>query len=271
MRNVAARRGWRNTASTAGEGFAHLHGLIEATKQAFLVRDKIVTDPAYMAAGVEGYLTGPALDSRARRIDPGRAQPWPAPPGAGDTVWLGAIDREGRAVSYIQSIYWECGSGVVLPETGILWQNRGCSFGIAPGAPHSIVPGRKPFHTLNPALARFHDGRVMAYGTMGGEGQPQTQAAIYSRYAGFGAGLQEAVTAPRWLLGRTWGSETATLKIESRFGPALIGGLAEAGHKVETVGPFSSLMGHAGALVHHPTGLIEGASDPRSDGRAVGF
>ncbi len=256
---------------TEGEGFQHIHGLVEATKQAFLVRDEVVTDPAFMAAGVESYLTDSDLDNRARRIDSGRAQQWPGSPGGGDTVWLGAVDRAGRVVSYIQSIYWEYGSGVVLPETGILWQNRGCSFGVVPGAPHPIEPGRKPPHTLNPALALFHDGRVMAYGAMGGEGQPQTQAAIYTRYANFGAGLQEAVSAPRWLLGRTWGSAAATLKIESRFVPALIGGLAEAGHRVETVGPFSQLMGHAGALVHHPAGLIEGASDPRSDGRAVGF
>ena len=137
---------------TAGEGFAHLHGLIEATKQAFMVRDEVVTDPAYMAAGVEGYLTGSALDGRARRIDRGQAQPWPARPAAGDTVWLGAVDREGRAVSYIQSIYWEYGSGVVLPETGILWQNRGCSFGIVPGAPHPIAPGRKPWNRWRPGI-----------------------------------------------------------------------------------------------------------------------
>jgi len=254
-----------------GEGFQHIHGLVEATKQAYSVRDDFITDPAFMAAPVDSYLTAAALDDRARRIAPGRAQQWTGSPDGGDTVWLGAADRAGRVVSYIQSIYWEYGSGTVLPETGILWQNRGCSFGIAPGAPHPIEPGRKPFHTLNPALALFHDGRVMAYGTMGGDGQPQTQAAIYTRYANFGFGLQEAVSAPRWLLGRTWGSETANLKMESRFAPALIGGLGEAGHEVETVGPFSQIMGHAGAVVHHPAGLIEGASDPRSDGSAVGF
>lgn len=256
---------------TEGEGFRHLHSIVEATKQAFAVRDAVITDPAHMSADPAAWLGDAALDTAAGRIDPSRASPWPAGGDAGDTVWLGAVDRAGRVVSYIQSVYWEFGSGMVLPDSGILWQNRGCSFGVAPGAAQPIQPGRKPFHTLNPALARFHDGRVMAYGTMGGDGQPQFQAAIYTRYAAFGRGLQDAVTAPRWLLGRTWGQGTTTLRMESRFDPALLAGLAEAGHRVEAVGPFSQFMGHAGALVHHPSGLIEGASDPRSDGRAVGF
>ena len=256
---------------TEGEGFRHLHGIVEATKQAFAVRDSVITDPAHMSADPASYLADAALDAAARRIDPSRASPWPAGSDAGDTVWLGAADRAGRVVSTLQSVYWEYGSGMVLPDSGIQWQNRGCSFGVAPGAPQPIQPGRKPFHTLNPALALFHDGRVMAYGAMGGDGQPQFQAAIYTRYATFGRGLQDAVTAPRWLLGRTWGEDTATLRMESRFDPALMAGLAEAGHRVEAVGPFSQFMGHAGALVHHPSGLIEGASDPRSDGRAVGF
>ena len=132
---------------------------------------------------------------------------------------MGAIDGEGRAVSFIQSIYWEFGSGVVLGDTGILWQNRGSSFALADGAPNRLAPGRRPFHTLNPALALLDDGRVMSYGTMGGEGQPQTQAAVFTRHVMFGQDLQQAVTAPRWLLGRTWGDETTTLKLEDRFDP----------------------------------------------------
>jgi gamma-glutamyltranspeptidase/glutathione hydrolase len=111
----------------------------------------------------------------------------------------------------------------------------------------------------------------MVYGTMGGEGQPQTQAAVFARHVLHGQELQQAITAPRWLLGRTWGTVTTNLKIESRFDPTLIAALQGAGHDVEVVGPFEEIMGHAGALVHHPSGLIEGASDPRSDGAALGF
>lgn len=94
-----------------------------------------------------------------------------------------------------------------------------------------------PFHTLNPALARFTDGRVMVYGTMGGEGQPQTQSALFTRYAMFGQGLQQAITAPRWLLGKTWGENSVTLKLENRFDPALVAALKAAGHDVEILPP----------------------------------
>jgi gamma-glutamyltranspeptidase/glutathione hydrolase len=205
----------------------------------------------------------------AQTIDPARALPWPAPPSDGDTVWFGAIDAQGRAVSAIQSVYFEFGSGVVLPETGITWQNRGASFRLAPGGWNALKPGRKPFHTLNPALARLNDGRTLAYGTMGGEGQPQTQAAIFSRYALFGMDLQDAITAPRWLLGRAWGEESTSLKLEDRFDPALVAALVAAGHHVEMQAPFTSLMGHAGALVRHPDGRLEAATDPRNDGAAL--
>ena len=134
-----------------------------------------------------------------------------------------------------------------------------------------MKPGRKPFHTLNPALARLNDGRVMSYGTMGGEGQPQTQAAIFARHISFGQGVQEAITAPRWLLGRTWGDDNNNLKLESRFSPELIAALRNAGHDIVIVDSFSDLMGHAGALVQNSNGIIEAGFDPRSDGRASCF
>lgn len=252
---------------TQGESFAHLHGLVESTKRAFRVRERVVTDPDRLPADPRSFLTPEALDQLAAAIDPARALPWPDPARPGDTIWMGAIDRQGRAVSFIQSVYWEFGSGTVLEDTGICWQNRGTSFSLDPQALNCLEPGRKPFHTLNPSLAIFDDGRVMPYGTMGGEGQPQTQAAVFTRYARFGHSLQQAVTAPRWLLGRTWGDVSTTLKLEQRFDPALVQALRDAGHAVELLPEdFSDTMGHAGALVRHPDGVIEGAADPRSDG-----
>ncbi len=254
-----------------GEGFAHLHGLVESTKRAFRVREQVVTDPRRAPADPRGFLAPARLDELAAGIDPARALPWPDPAQPGDTIWMGAIDREGRAVSFIQSVYWEFGSGTVLQDTGICWQNRGTSFSLDPRALNHLKPGYKPFHTLNPSLALFDDGRVMPYGTMGGEGQPQTQAAVFTRYARFGQGLQQAVSAPRWLLGRTWGDVSTTLKLESRFDPALVRALRDAGHVVEVLPEaFSDTMGHAGALVRHPDGVIEGAADPRSDGGVAG-
>ncbi len=251
--------------------FEFVHGLLEATKRAFLVRDRHVTDPDYMTVEPAYFLTPDVLRENAKKIDPAKAMPWPAPANAGDTVWLGAIDREGRAVSFIQSTYWEFGSGMVLPESGIVWQNRGTSFSLDPAHHNHLLPGRRPFHTIQPALAQLADGRVMAYGTMGGEGQPQTQAMLFVRHVLQGQGLQEAVSAPRWLLGRTWGSEHTNVRIEDRFDPEVIEGLKAAGHDIEVVGAYEEIMGHAGALVHHPDGLIEGASDPRSDGQVRGL
>ena len=257
---------------TIPDAFDHIHGLVEATKQAFLVRDRYVTDPRWMTTDPMALLSSARLDTLASAIDRQRASPWPRPALPGDTVWLGCIDSAGRVVSFIQSVYWEFGSGLVLPASGILWQNRGSSFSLRRNDLQSLEPGRYPFHTLNPALARFDDGRVMVYGTMGGEGQPQTQAAVFSRYAHFGQSLQTAVSAPRWLLGRTWGDiDRFSLKLEARFPERLIEQLGAAGHDLEVLAAFDDIMGHAGALVGHPDGLVEGAADPRSDGLCAGF
>ena len=241
--------------------------MVESTKQAFLVRDRYCTDPAYMTVNPSDFLTREALAERAKKINIQRALPWPQDPWQGDTIWMGCIDSEGRTASFIQSVFWEFGSGVVCPSTGVMWQNRGISFSLKEDALHRLEPGRKPFHTLNPAMARFKDGRSMVYGTMGGEGQPQTQAAVFSRYALFNQPLQTAVTAPRWLLGRTWGEQSTTLKLESRFDAQLVAQLRDAGHVLEVLPEaFSDTMGHAGAVVRHPNGMMEGAADPRSDG-----
>jgi gamma-glutamyltranspeptidase/glutathione hydrolase len=256
---------------TQAEGFDHIHGLIEATKQAFIVRDEHVGDPDHMTVNPASFLDDAKLDELARHIDRKIALPWPHVRKPGDTIWLGVIDGHGRSASFIQSVYFEFGSGVVLPETGICWQNRGASFRLAESGWNALKPGRKPFHTLNPAMAIFDDGRRMVYGNMGGEGQPQTQSAVFSRYGMFNMPLQQAVTAPRWLLGKTWGDESVTLKVEDRFDPALIQQLRDAGHVVEVLGSYTGTMGHAGAIVLHANGVLEGATDPRSDGAVAAW
>jgi gamma-glutamyltranspeptidase/glutathione hydrolase len=250
----------------SADSFAHLHGVVEATKLAFGDRNRYIGDPAGMTIDPASMLDPAYLDRLAARIDRRHARPWKPDAAKGDTVWLAAIDAEGRAVSYIQSIYYDFGSGVVLPQTGILWQNRGTAFTLGGHGPRALKPRALPFHTLNPAMAEFGDGRTMVYGAMGGDGQPQTQAAIFSRYAMFGQELQAAVTTPRWLLGRRWADEAATLKLEDRFDAGLVEQLRSAGHEIEIVEPFSDLMGHAGAIVRHASGVLEGAADPRSDG-----
>ena len=244
----------------------HIHLLVEATKRAFSLRDRYITDPEHMTLAAQDLLQAGALDRLAAGIDPQRAAPWGAGKGPGDTIWMGVIDSSGLAVSFIQSIYHEFGSGVVLSRTGINWQNRGASFSLDPAAVLALKPGKKPFHTLNPAAARLKDGRVMVYGSMGGDGQPQTQAAVFTRHVVFGQELQAAVTAPRWLLGRTWGQSSDSLKLEGRIAPEIVAELEKRGHEVELLADFDETMGHAGAIVRHPDGVLEGAADPRSDG-----
>jgi gamma-glutamyltranspeptidase/glutathione hydrolase len=253
-----------------GDGFDHLHGLIEATKQAFIRRNAELGDPDHMNVTAQEWLPPEALDAMAARVNPSRALDWPYEPKADDTIWMGAADSEGTVVSFIQSVFWEFGSGLTCPRTGVFFQNRGAGFSLHAG-PNQLGPGRRPFHTLNPALAYLRDGRVMAYGTMGGEGQPQTQAAVFTRHVQFGMDLQAAITAPRWLLGKTWGDSTTSLKLEDRFDPALVSALTAAGHEIEILPTYSDLTGHAGALVWHADGLIETATDPRADGAALSF
>jgi gamma-glutamyltranspeptidase/glutathione hydrolase len=257
------------------ETFEYVHALVESTKRAFRVRDRVVTDPGKITTDLAQFLDAKFLDVEVQKIDRAKAAKWPAPYGEGDTIWMGAADSSGLVVSYIQSLYWEFGSGCVLPKTGVLMQNRGSSFSLDPKGPHlalnTLAPGRLPFHTLNPALAVLKDGRLMAYGTMGGDGQPQTQGMIFSRHVLFGQPLAQALDAPRWLLGRTWGSTVTNLRLESRFDGNLIDRLLSAGHDIDVLpDAYSDTMGHAGAVVLHPNGTLEGGHDPRADGGAAG-
>jgi oxamate amidohydrolase len=253
------------------ESFDHVHGLVEAAKRAFRLRDGYITDPDYLPHSPERYLTAPFLDAEAAAIDRRTAAPWTASPAESDTIWMGAADGSGLVVSYIQSLYWEFGSGMVLPRTGILMQNRGTSFSLARDARNRLEPGRLPPHTLNPALAVLHDGRVMAYGTMGGDAQPQMQAELFTRYVLYRQPLDQALDRPRWIAGRTWGSANASLMLEGRFDGHLIDRLSTAGHDVIPLSePYAGIMGHAGAVVLHPNGMLEGAHDPRADGGAAG-
>ncbi|MFH8133525.1 gamma-glutamyltransferase family protein [Pantoea osteomyelitidis] len=248
-----------------------VHRIVEATKKAFALRDRHITDPRHIETDLQELLTPQHLAMLASEINEDQAAPWGTGRGPGDTVWMGVMDSSGLAVSFIQSIYHEFGSGVVLPDTGITWQNRGAAFSLQPDHLLALAPGKQPFHTLNPAAARLKDGRTMVYGSMGGDGQPQTQAAIFTRHVTQGLPLQQAVSAPRWLLGRTWGQASDTLKLESRFAPETFERLRQLGHEVESLEDYSEAVGHAGAIVRHNNGMLEGAFDPRSNGSAAGF
>ncbi|GEM81629.1 gamma-glutamyltransferase family protein [Vibrio superstes] len=244
----------------------HIHLLVEATKQAFIIRDQVVTDEVYLEKPLQSWLSDEVIERCVSDVSMTSAKPWPHIAEPGDTIWMGATDQYGTMVSFIQSIYWEFGSGVVLPQTGVLWNIRSKSFSLDSNHHNALLPGKKPFHTLNPAYAELNDGRRMVYGTMGGEGQPQTQACLFSRYLYQDVSLGESVAQPRWLLGRTWGDSTTNLRLEETLYDEHATALTQLGHEITAVADQNELMGHAGAIVQHPTGDASATSDPRSDG-----
>ena len=190
-------------------------------------------------------------------------------PAKGDTIAIVTADAHGNAVCLIQSLYWEFGSGVIAGDTGVLLQNRGAFFSLDPAHVNRLAPRKQTAHTLIPSMYLV-DGRPrLVYGTMGGEGQPQTQAALVTRMVDRSLGPQAAVEAPRWLFGRTWGEATQSLRLEARFGDEVSQSLRERGHDVSVVEDWSDLMGHAQIIRLDSDGL-SGGSDPRADGAALG-
>ena len=253
---------------------ASLHALVETIKRVWRIRDAVVTDFDHLKHDPQSFLTKARFEKEAAAISLDRAAPYPLPDfGEGDTVWMGAIDAQGCAVSYIQSVFWEFGSGVVLPRTGILLQNRGMAFSLNEKAKNPLQPGRRPFHTLNPPMAVFADGRVMSYGTMGGDPQPQITAQTFLRMAVEKCSVAEALDRPRFVFGRAWKADKATVKLERRIDPSIAQALEKMGHEVEWFADdYVSAVGHAGMLVRTPqNGEIEADHDPRADGGARGL
>lgn len=250
--------------------FDYVHGLVEATKRANAMRDRVVTDFDHLTQDPQSFLTSSVFKREAAKIAKDRAAPWPLRDAEGDTIWMGAIDATGLAVSYIQSIFWDWGSGVTLSKTGILWQNRAAGFSLDPQSINALAPGKRPYHTLNPPLAVFKDGRIVSYGTMGGDPQPQIQAQIFTRYA-MGQSVADALAAPRFVWSKALGQAAPTLKIEPNFDTDLASALSRAGHDVETIHNLDG-FGHAGLLVKNPNnGSVEAGHDPRADGGALGL
>lgn len=257
-----------------GEGSAdYYHVIVEATKQAFADRDKYLTDPEFSNIPLDYVLSKEHAKDLADRIDLNKAATnvKPLDP-KGDTVWFGVVDKDGNAVSIIQSIYHEFGSAIVPKGTGVILQNRGSFFSLDPSNVNHLEPKKRTFHTLNPAML-FKDGKpFLVYGTMGGEGQPQTQAAIVTRIIDFGFSVQDAIEAPRWLQGRTWGAASNDLKIEGRVPDEVTKELIKRGHPVKVLADYTDTMGHAGAILIDPsTNIKYGGADPRGDGAAVGY
>lgn len=268
-----------------GDGTAdYYHHMAEATKVAFADRDAWVTDPKTVELPAETLLSETYLDHRRSLIDaesslPATVEPGMTPDGVspqqqesgGDTCYLSVVDDDGLAVSLIQSIYFDFGSGLIAGESGIIPQNRGSFFSLDAAHINSLEPGKRTFHTLIPSLLTRDGEPRLVFGTMGGEGQPQTQAALISRIIDFGYDVQRAIEAPRWLFGRTWGEDTKSLSLEGRIPDGVATELQRRGHSVAMVRNLDDTMGHAAAIRLDEDGALEGGADPRGDGAAMGY
>ncbi|HSE94024.1 MAG TPA: gamma-glutamyltransferase [Methylomirabilota bacterium] len=247
----------------------HVHLIVEATKLAFEDRDRWLADPDVVAVPVTTCLDPARLARRRARIAAHAAVAPAGVPAEGDTIAIVTADGKGNAVSVIQSTYHEFGAAVVAGDTGVLLQNRGAFFSLDPAHPNALGPRKRTAHTLIPSMYLVGGRPRLVYGTMGGEGQPQTQAALVTRIVDRGLGPQAAVEAPRWLYGRTWGEPSKALRIEDRFGEGVAERLRRRGHDVRVVEAWSDLMGHAHVIRVDADGLA-GGSDPRADGAALG-
>lgn len=257
-----------------GEGSAdYYHLQVEATKLAFADRDRWVTDPAFLQTPLDRLLSAAYAQEQAKRIIMGRAAVR-YDPGIteGDTVYIATVDAEGNGVSMLQSVYFDFGSGIVAGDSGVLLQNRGTFFSLDPKHVNRLEPRKRTFHTLIPGMF-LNKGRLyIVLGSMGGEGQPQTQAALVTRIVDFSFGLQEAIEAPRWLYGRTWGAVNQDLLLEGRIPGRVAEELRQRGHPVRVVKEWDDLMGHAQAILIDPeNGVRHGGADPRGDGLALGY
>jgi len=249
------------------DGFDFVHGLVEATKQALHGCDRLWGDPAAVAADPAAILEPAAIEAAAARIDRRRPAPWSSAPAGGGGVWIGAIDRKGVAVSFVQSTFSVYGSGLVLPQTGVLWGDA-AGFSLDPASPRRLGPGRLPPLAASPAMARLADGRTVVVGATGDDGSPQTAAAVFARVVAYGMDVATALAAPRWSLGGG-ADEAAALTIEDGLDADVDVALRRAGHPVEVVAAGDAAVGRAGLIVRRPDGRLAGAHDPRGDGAAA--
>lgn len=257
------------------ESASFFHLMAEAVKAAFVDRDEWLTDPDFVDIPLDHLLSREHGKVQADKIKrEAKAAFSSSAIRGGDTVWIGIVDKLGRAVSLIQSICDGFGSGVVAKGTGVLLQNRGKYFSLDDNAANRIEPRKRCFHTLIAGML-FKDGSPeLVYGTMGGEGQPQTQAALVARIIDYGMAPQEAIEAPRWLQGRMLdlSQPGSQLHLEGRVRDDVVVALKRLGHRISLTTKFSDLMGHAGAIrIDRKTGVLHGGADPRGDGAAVGY
>ena len=251
----------------------YCHTIVEATKIAFADRNRFIADPAFAKVPVKELISKEYAVKRRALLDPKKAID---PPKYGDvsmgsdTTYFTVVDKDRNAVSFINSLFNSFGSGIVAGETGIMLHNRGSGFSLDPNHPNKLEPGKRPFHTLIPAMV-LKDGKLlMSYGVMGGDIQAQGHSQVLINLVDRGMNLQQAIDAPRirYISGKG-------VMLEDTLPPSVISELVQRGH--ERVLPpegikHRALMGGGQAIMIDPdTGALSGASDPRKDGLAIGY
>jgi gamma-glutamyltranspeptidase / glutathione hydrolase len=251
-------------AKRAPDGAERLHLALEAARLAFAVRDTHVADPAFMRISAASLLDKAFARKLAALIDPGKRVKLPhAPMPGSDTVYLTVVDRDRMAVSFINSLYSEFGSGIATENTGIMLHSRGACFAVDPDHPNAIGPSKRPMHTIIPALA-MRDGRCeLAFGVMGASFQPMGHAHLITNLIDYGMDLQAAIDAPRVFF------EGEATIVEQGISAAAVDGLNARGHEVTV---RERPWGGAQAIaIDWQRGMLIGASDGRKDGCAMGY
>lgn len=245
-----------------------LHIEIEATRLAYAARDALLADPAKVAVPVEQLLSSATADRLARMIDLGRARadlPSFDMPVHRDTVYISVVDKDRNAVSFINSIYYGFGSGIVAARSGVILNNRGISFSLDPNHPNVIEPGKRPLNTIIPGML-VKDGRVvMPFGVMGGAYQAMGHAHFLSKVLDFGLDLQQAIDLPRVFPIPS----TMDVEVESTLPVAVQEELAGRGFRI--VRAEEPIGGAQAIMIDWMNGTLQGGSDPRKDGCAIGI
>ncbi len=241
----------------------HLH--MEAARAAYAVRDACLADPGSMPVEPTGLFSDDLVDRIAAEIDASarNARLGGAMPGGSDTVYLTVADNEGRIVSLIASLFSDFGSKIVTEKTGIVLHNRGSSFTLTPDHPNELAPGKRPLHTIIPALGRMGGETVCGFGVMGGHYQAAGHANVIANLMDFGMDPQSAIDAPRMFF------DGDRLVAEQTVAAETCAGLVAMGHEVVIA---EKPIGGAQMIWRNPaSGGYIGASEPRKDGLAIGM
>ncbi len=251
-----------------------LHLVIESLRLAFADAHRYVADPAKVKVPTKALLSESYAKDRAKGINPKRAnlKAGPGTPPAGsDTVYFSVVDGAGNACSFINSNYMGFGTGIVPEGAGFSLQNRGANFSLDPAHPNALAPGKRPYHTIIPAMATHEDGSLYAcFGVMGGFMQPQGHVQVLLALLD-GLDPQAALDRPRVCLDE--GEPGGTVLVEEGIPDATLRGLEKRGHRIESVtGQMRAVVGRGQVILRDPrTGVLCGGSDPRADGCALGF